>query len=125
MWNPLNILYYQFYRFSELFNNIPGSVFQYPKQGGIMILSTFEMINLITLWIYLRIEPILNEALGDILIGFLILSGLNYLIFFKLQNIDWIIEKQEQLNRKTWTPSIIITFGYMITSIGLLIEVMN
>jgi hypothetical protein len=109
------LVYYHYYRFSLIVkNNFPGSILYNTGSDAVMILSVLELMNVVTLGLYLKIEPITTTYHLDIALVFIVLLFINYLHFLRGKRYIKIIEVAQT---KSSVFSLMVTILYTVASL--------
>lgn len=113
-----DLVFMQFYLFSKLFKNVPGSIFRGdPALTGIMLLSTFELLNLATIWLYFDFRSITGNNLLDVILGFALFFVPNCFYFFYKSRYKNIPEKHKNNASELAGTVMMCTIAYTILTI--------
>jgi len=113
-----NFVFFQFYQLSAFFkNNVPGSIFYYSDIDSVIMLSGLEFLNLASIWLYFNFGNITNMTSLDVILGFFILFGLNYLYFLHKGRYKVMIEECKRKSLKFKIIGQMITVFYVVISI--------
>lgn len=103
-------IYFQFHQFSSfLKRNVPGSVLGPVHHDGVIIISSLELLNISTFWLYFQIKSVTGTTTLDVILCSIVLLIINSIYFLSNKRYNHIIRTCKE------KPSIYKAIGLFVT----------
>jgi hypothetical protein len=119
-----NLAYYNYYKFSKYMKeNTSSPLFYNTALEGVILLSSMEFFNLVTIGLWVKLPPLITTHLLDVTLAGIALLGANSFYFLRHKRYIKIVIDCDNSTPFIKKSSTVVIVLYSAISVGLIIAV--